>query len=764
MGKKKKQLQHEIATSEDRIKLKENILLLINSETYVAMKKNEIAQFMDIEEKQLVDLEKALNELIEEGFIAKSKKGRYVSSSITKIVRGKFRSSGRGFGFVLPDEKDEDVFVSGTNANGAMNDDIVLAKVTKESITYTDGRAKKKREGEIYKIVSRGTKQIVGSFQKSKNFAFVLPDNKRFDSDIYIPIKYVGDAKDGDKVVVEITVWPKNEKRAEGKIVKVLGNYKETGVDVLSVIYSFGIPVEFPPEAIKQAEEIQQGVTNNDIADRRDIRSQRLVTIDGEDAKDLDDAVSIQILDNGLYRLGVHIADVSNYVRENTPLDDEAFNRGTSVYFADRVVPMLPEKLSNGICSLNQQVDRLAFSVTMDIDGAGNVVGHEIFESVINVKHRMTYNDVYNILENDSPELIEKYGDYCDDFRLMKELSFILKSRRDERGSIDFDFPEARIILDEDGKPIEIRKREMTIANKIIEEFMLLCNETVAERFEWLDVPFVYRIHEEPDVDKIANFLKYAITVGVDAGKLSGTQNIHPKMFGKILRQIKGTEREKIISTMLLRSLKKARYSDKNAGHFGLSSKSYCHFTSPIRRYPDLQIHRIMKEHIHGMLDEDRMNYYKSILFERTNHCSEREVSAEEAEREVEDIKKAEYMKEFIGDVFDGIISGVTSFGMFVELDNTVEGLIRVDNMNDDYYVYDEVHLKLTGERKGKIFQIGNKIKVVLVSVNISEKQIDFCIYDEEAPDKINLEKQKYIPRIQRKNLASKRKRKNKKI
>jgi ribonuclease R len=764
MGKQRKQIQQDIATGDERKQYKDDLLVFINSEAYVAMKKDELAQVMEVEEKHIPILEKALAELTDEGLIAKSKKGRYISSSATKIVRGKFRSSGRGFGFVISDDKEEDVFIAGSNANGAMNDDIVLAKVTKESITFDDGRSKKKREGEIYKIVTRGTKQIVGTFQKSKNFAFVIPDNKRFGSDVYIPMKYMGKAKDGDKVVAEITVWPKNDKRAEGKITEVLGNYKEPGVDILSVIYSFGIPIEFPPEVIVQVEKVKQGVTSSDIGNRRDLREQRLVTIDGEDAKDLDDAVSIQVLDNGLYRLGVHIADVSNYVKENTPLDDEAFNRGTSVYFADRVIPMLPEKLSNGICSLNENVDRLAFSVTIDIDRDGNIMGNEIFESVICVKHRMTYNDVYNILENNVPKLLEKYGDYCEDFKLMKELSLILKSRRDERGSIDFDFPEARIILNEEGIPIEIRKREMTIANKIIEEFMLLCNETVAERFAWLEIPFVYRIHEEPDIEKIGNFLRFATSAGVDAGKMTGAQSIHPQMFRKILEKIKGTEKEKIISTMLLRSLKKARYSDINAGHFGLSSKCYCHFTSPIRRYPDLQIHRIMKEHIHGTLSEDRINYYASVLSERADHCSEREVSAEEAEREVEDIKKAEFMKQFIGDVFDGIISGVTGFGMFIELDNTVEGLIRLDNMNDDYYNYDEVNLKLTGEHTGKTYQLGDKIKVVLVSVNVNEKQIDFCVYDSEAGDQISLEKPKYRPKSKRNNSPVQRKRKNKKI
>jgi len=590
----------------------------------------------------------------------------------------------------------------------------------------------RKAEGEVVRILKRANKTVVGTFESSRYFGFVVPDDTRISGDIFIPKDEFNNAKSGYKVVAEIVKWPEKRRNAEGRIIEVIGDKDDPGNDIVSIIKAYELKEEFPEEVIRQAEAIPDVVSEDMIKGRRDLRNLRMVTIDGEDAKDLDDAVSIEVLPNGNYRLGVHIADVSYYVTENSPLDKEALKRGTSVYLVDRVIPMLPKKLSNGICSLNPKVDRLAFTVMMDIDRKGKVIDHEIFESVINIDERMTYTNVYKILVEKDEELIKRYEYLVDDFQKMQELALILRQRRFERGAIDFDFEEAKIILDEKGKPVDIKRYEITIANKIIEEFMLVCNETVAEHFFWANVPFVYRIHEDPDPEKIESLAEFVHNLGYT---LKGINKIHPKALQQLLEKIKGKNEERIISTVMLRSLQKARYSSNNAGHFGLAAKYYSHFTSPIRRYPDLIIHRIMKDYLKGRMDEQREEYLERNLPEIAKQCSERERAADEAERETEDLKKVEYMKQHEGEIFTGIISGVTSFGMFVELENTIEGLVRLSSMDDDYYVFNEKMYCLMGERTRKIYRIGDEVRVQVARADVPTRQIDFVLAEDDQED-----------------------------
>jgi ribonuclease R len=580
--------------------------------------------------------------------------------------------------------------------------------------------------------LKRANNRVVGTFENSRYFGFVVPDEKKICGDVFIPKDEFNNAKSGQKVIAEIVKWPEKRRNAEGKVVEIIGDKDKPGTDILSIIKSHNLPEQFPEDVLRNAESISDTVTEDMLKGRRDLRNLRMVTIDGEDAKDLDDAVSIQRLPDGNYRLGVHIADVSYYVTENSPLDREALRRGTSVYLVDRVIPMLPKKLSNGICSLNPNVDRLAFTVMMDIDNRGKVKNHEIYESVININERMTYNNVRKILDEKDEELCKRYDYLIDDFRTMEELALILRKKRFARGAIDFDFDEAKIILDENGKPIEIRKYEYSIANRIIEEFMLVCNETVAEHFYWANAPFVYRIHEDPDSEKIQSFSEFLHKLGYH---FKGAGNVHPRALQDLLEKVKGTKEERIISTVMLRSLQKARYSHESFGHFGLAAKFYCHFTSPIRRYPDLIIHRIMKEYLKNKVDEAREEELNEKLPVIAKSCSERERAAEEAERETEDLKKVEFMKDKEGQVFEGIISGVTSFGMFVEMDNTIEGLVRMSSLEDDYYIFDDVRYCLIGERTRKIYRIGDSVTVQLAKADIASRQIDFILAREEDKD-----------------------------
>ncbi|HEX3028918.1 MAG TPA: ribonuclease R [Clostridia bacterium] len=746
---------------------KEKIVAFMKEDAYKPLLFKELVTVLAVPEADVGEFISVIEELESEGRIFKTHRDRYGVPERMSLIVGRLQGNERGFGFVVPDVEDAgDIFISADSLNGAMHDDRVVARINKKV------SGDKRSEGEVIRILKRANSTVVGTFEHSRYFGFVVPDNKKMSGDIFIPKDEFMNAKPGQKVVAEIVKWPEKRRNAEGRIIEIIGDKGEPGADILSIIKSHNLIENFDDDVIKQAEAISENVTEDMLKGRRDLRKLRMVTIDGEDAKDLDDAVSIEKLPGNNYRLGVHIADVSNYVRENSPLDKEALKRGTSVYLVDRVIPMLPRKLSNGICSLNPKVDRLAFTVMMDIDQTGRVLNHEIFESVLNIDERMTYKNVYKILEEKDEELCKRYDYLLEDFETMKELALILRKKRFSRGAIDFDFEEAKIILDEKGKPVEVKRYEITIANKIIEEFMLACNETVAEHFFWAGVPFVYRIHEDPDSDKIESLAEFVYNLGYT---LKGINKIHPRALQDLLNKVKGKKEERIISTVMLRSLQKARYSNNNSGHFGLAAKYYCHFTSPIRRYPDLIIHRIMKESLKGFLNEQREEQLNDNLPEIARMCSERERAAEEAERETEDLKKTEFMKEHEGEEFVGIISGVTSFGMFVELDNTIEGLVRMSSMEDDYYIYNEKQYCLVGERTRKTYRIGDSVRVMLSKADIASRRIDFILIAKEekmecaeqaAPPTINtlkVEKRKWKKGVDEKvkrNISGKKKRK----
>lgn len=697
--------------------------------------KERILQFLEDEGKPILDMHlfqalaleiedggtfsHMMDELETEGKVIKTKKGKYAIPIRMNIILGKLQTTQKGFGFVIPQNVvSDDIFIPVVELNGGMNGDLVFAKVTGSSDL---GR---KKEGTIIKIIKHANEKIVGTFESNEGFGFVVPDDKKLSMDIYVARADFNGAKSGHKVVVKITKWPEGRRNPEGLVSEVLGFMDEKGVDVLSVIKKFQLPEAFPKKVLKQAESIPTEVADESLKGRRDLRDLQIVTIDGSDAKDLDDAVNVTKLPNGNYLLGVHIADVTHYVEEGSKLDKEALERGTSVYLIDRVIPMLPPALSNGICSLNPQVNRLTLSCEMEINGRGQVVKHTIFESVIKTVERMTYTDVSDLLESVEREELSKYDYLLPVFKDMEALCHILKGRRTERGAIDFDFPEPQITLDETGKPIEIKNRERRIANRIIEEFMLLANETVAEHVFWLEYPFVYRVHEEPDPERIANFNKFLNNFSL---RIKGTEeDLHPKAIQQLLLDVAGHKEEPIVSKLMLRTLKQARYSPENAGHFGLAAKYYCHFTSPIRRYPDLQIHRILKEMIHGQLTEKRLAALVAIVDYAARQSSDRERVAEQAERETDDMKKCEYMLQFIGQKFEGIISSVTSFGIFTALENTIEGLTRVGAMEDDYYIYDEEHLCFIGERTRKKYAIGDSVELLVDKVNVGFREIDF--------------------------------------
>ncbi|MEJ8554569.1 ribonuclease R [Tepidibacter sp. Z1-5] len=701
--------------------MKETLLKFMKENAYNPLTKEDLSNIFDIHPAERAMFYNFLDELEEEGEIYKTKKNRYGLPSKMNLFVGRIQMHQRGFGFVVSNEEGiGDLFIPAEHLNGAMHNDKVVARIMETA------KESRRAEGEVIKIVERSIKTVVGVYEPNKNFGFVVADNKRFTRDIYIPKAESLRATYGDKVVCEITQWPQKGRNPEGKIIEVLGKKGEKGVDILSVIRELGLPEEFPNKVLAEAQKIDNEVPKEEIQRRVDLRNITTFTIDGADAKDLDDAVSIEVLDNGNHKLGVHIADVTHYVKEGSKLDKEALKRGTSVYLIDRVIPMLPTKLSNGLCSLNPNVDRLTLSIFMEIDDNGNVVNHEIVESVINTKARMVYTDVSDILENEDEELINKYNDLVEDFRTMEKLARILMKRRSSRGAIDFDFAEAKIILDKNGKVLDIKKYERRIANRIIEEFMLVSNETVAEHFFWLKIPFVYRIHETPNSEKIEQFNKFVATFGYHIkGDL---EVVHPKSLQMLLHEIKGKNEEMVVSTLMLRSLKQAKYSPDCSGHFGLAAKYYSHYTSPIRRYPDLQIHRIIKEAINGKIDDKRIQSLKKIVSYSADQSSIRERAADDAQREVEDLKKAEYMADRIGEEFEGRISSVTSFGMFVEVENTVEGLIRLSNLNDDYYIFDSDNYVLIGEHTKKTYKIGDALKVKVSSVNIDFKEIELTI------------------------------------
>lgn len=705
---------------------KERIKGFIHEKSYHPLSFEELAVVLDVPQEDREALQQVLDEMEATGLIFKTRKGKYGAPERMGLIAGRFQGNERGFGFVISDDTNqEDLFIQIDHLNGVMHGDRVMAKITK----YPESN--RRAEGEIIKILNRANDKIVGVFVRSGSLGFVTPDHRKIKGDIIVPMDKAMGAVPHQKVIVEITRYPEAERNAEGRITEILGDSEEAGVDVLSIIRTYNLPLEFPDEVITEAKAVSQQISAEDLQGRRDLRDLTMVTIDGEDARDLDDAVSLEMKADGNYRLGVHIADVAHYVREGSALDDEALKRGTSVYFPDRVIPMLPRELSNGICSLNPQVDRLAFTVIMDIDSLGRVVNHEIFESIIHSNQRMTYTNVYKILEEKDEALIEQYKPLVPMFEKMKELALILRKKRSLRGAIDFDFEEAKIIVDENGKPIDIKRYPITIANKIIEEFMLLCNETVSEHFYWANIPFVYRIHEDPDPEKIESLNAFLFNFGQ---RIKGSGNVHPRALQDVLEKVKGTPQERMISTMMLRSLQKARYSNEHVWHFGLAAGYYSHFTSPIRRYPDLIIHRIMKEYIHGAFEDRTNEHYAAILPDITKQCSERERNAEEAERDCDDLKKAEYMQQHVMETFTGIVSGITSFGMFIELENTIEGLIRLSSMDDDYYRYDEKQYCLIGERTGKIYRIGDTLDIVVTRSSPENRQIDFVLATGDEP------------------------------
>ena len=704
-------------------KRKKIIYEFICDDMYVPMKLKELAILLQVPKEQRSELKAVMDALEAEGKVHVSQKGKYLKGA-GRTLRGVYQAHPRGFGFVTIEGETDDIFIPEKETNGALHGDTV-------EILLTASPEGKRKEGKIVKIAERGTAKIVGLYQvaKGKHYGFVIPDNQRFLQDIFVPEERAKGAVDGHKVVVELTSYGSDNAKPEGKIVEILGHVNDPGVDIMSIVKSYDLPVEFPEKVMNQAERVPEEVSDADMAGRKDLREWVMVTIDGEDAKDLDDAVSLTRTEDGKnWILGVHIADVANYVQERSALDREALHRGTSVYLADRVIPMLPHRLSNGICSLNAGGDRLAMSCIMTVDAKGDVIDHEICESVIRVNERMSYTSVKKILEDHDEEETTRYIDLVPMFEEMEQLAGILRNRRHQRGSIDFDFPESKIMLDEEGHPMEIRSYDRNVATKIIEDFMLLANETVAEEYYWREIPFVYRVHETPDEDKIK---KLAILINNFGYSLHISDEVRPGQIQKLLAKIQGSPQETMISRLALRSMKQARYTPENDGHFGLAARYYPHFTSPIRRYPDLQLHRIIKDDLRGRMNEKKMEHYQTILPEVTRQASETERRAEEAERETIRLKKAEYMEAHIGEVFEGVISGITNWGIYVELSNTIEGLVHVANMYDDHYDYYEDRYEMVGEHTGKTYKLGETVYVRVIDADCLTRTIDFEMADE---------------------------------
>lgn len=704
--------------NEKFIQRKQVIYELINDPAYSPMKAKEIAMLLQIPKENREELNDVLDALVREGKISVSTKGKYGKLE-NNAVTGTFESTQKGFGFVAVEGEEQDIYINEKDTLDAMYGDRVAVIITTPAVS---GR---RREGKVIKILEHAVTEVVGTFEKNEKFGFVVCDNQKIGEDIFIPKDKSMGAVSGHKVVVKITKYPQGNKSAEGVVTEILGHVNDPGVDILSIIRAYNIPMEFPKDVMKSLETQPDEVLESDKEGRLDIRSWQTVTIDGEDAKDLDDAITLS-KEGEDYLLGVHIADVSHYVKEHSPLDKEALNRGTSVYLVDRVIPMLPHKLSNGICSLNQGCDRLALSCIMRINAKGEIIDHQILETVINVDRRMTYTSVKKILADEDKDEIEEYKELVPMFKLMQELSSIIRTKRYKRGSIDFDFPESKIILDKEGHPIDIKPYERNVATKIIEDFMLAANETVAEDMYWKELPFVYRTHDKPDPEKIIRLGTFINNFGYDI-KI-GRDEIHPKELQKLLDNITGSEEENMISRLTLRSMKRAQYTTECTGHFGLAARYYCHFTSPIRRYPDLQIHRIIKESLKGGLNAKRLSHYDAILSDVAHHSSTTERRADEAERETEKLKKVEYMEDRIGEEFDGVVSGITAFGIYVELPNTVEGLVHINSLKDDYYEFFENTYELIGERSHNKYVLGQKVKVRLTATDKLLKTIDFEI------------------------------------
>ena len=716
-------------TAEQLNQRKKIILELLDDAFYVPMKEKELAVFLQVSREDRNDLKICLDELVREGKITISAKGKITKGE--KRLIGTFISNRRGFGFVHVEGMEDDLFIPEDETHGAFHNDLVEVVLVpgRSGRRAVPGRGRR-QEATVKRILEHGIEHVVGTYEKSKTYGFVIPDNTKIDCDIFIPNERSKGAMDGHKVVVEITDYGSAGKNPEGKVVEILGHRNDPGVDILSIVKAYDIPYEFPEKVMNQAARVPEEILEADCNGREDLRGISMVTIDGEDAKDLDDAVHVRRLEDGTYELGVHIADVSNYVQENSALDWEAKERGTSVYLTDRVIPMLPHRLSNGICSLNQGVDRLALSCIMTIDQKGKCTDYRIVESVICVDRRMTYTNVAKIIEDHDPDLMQEYEPLVPMFFLMKELSAILRKNRHKRGSIDFDFPETRILLDEKGRPTDIRPYERNSATMLIEDFMLAANETVAQHFYWLELPFVYRTHEAPDMEKIQKLSTFLYNMGYHI-HVKG-EEIHPKEIQKLIGSIEGTPEEAMILRLTLRSMKQAKYTTECTGHFGLACDYYCHFTSPIRRYPDLQIHRIIKEYLRGRMKENRIAHYDSILPQVAEHSSRTERRAEEAERETEKLKKAQYMSERIGETYTGVISGVTAWGIYVELPNTVEGMVALNKMEGDYYLFDETLHEVRGKTTGQVWKLGQTVTVQVKDVDFLTRSIDFALVRDE--------------------------------
>lgn len=701
----------------------ELILNFMKDENYTPMKAKEMAMILGVPKKEYNQFLDIIRYLEENYKIVKNRKNRYRLIG-ENFVEGIYRKNQRGFGFVKIDDREDEIYIAKEYSLNALNGDRVLIEITEEQNKV------KRAEGKIKKIIKHEKETVVGTFQENRNFGFVVPDDKAFGTDIFISKGKFLNAKNNQKVVVKITKYPQKGKNAEGEIIEVLGSIDEAGVDMLSIIKEYDLPAEFPENVIEEAKKYGNKIDEKDIQNRIDCRQDIIFTIDGEDAKDLDDAVRVIKLKNGNYRLDVHIADVSYYVREGSLLDKEAQIRGTSVYMLSRVIPMLPKELSNGICSLNAGQDRFTLSCSMEINNKGEVVSAEVYKGIINVTERMNYHDVQKILDKSDEKVLKKYEKYIGNFELMAELAEILKKKRLEQGYLNLDIPESKIDLDENGKVISIGKYETSFSNEIIEQFMLSANETIAEKFYWLEAPFIYRVHEDPDIEKVKELNKFLYNFGLKIRIVN--EKIYPKEVSKILEEIKGKEEEKVVSTLILRTLKIARYEAENKGHFGIASKYYCHFTSPIRRYPDLFIHRIISKYLEEnyVVSDKFIEDFKQKAIDRARMSSEREKVATKAERDSEDMKKAEFMQDKIGQEYEGIVSSVTQFGIFVELENTVEGLIRFENLGNEYFIYDEDRKRLIGENSNKVYKIGDKVKIRVVSANKLLRQIDFEIVE----------------------------------
>lgn len=707
-------------------KRKKVICDLLHDDMYVPMKEKELVMLLQVSGEDREEFNRLLQELLVEGKIQITKRGKYIKAdgkAEKQCLAGTFISHPKGFGFVEIEGETEDYYVPEGKSGDAFHMD-------KVQIALLPAAKGKRQEAEVVRILERGMKRVVGTFQKSKNFGFVIPDNTKIGKDIFVSAERSKGAADGHKVVVELTSYGGEGRKPEGKVVEILGHINDPGVDIMAIVKSYDLPVEFGERVLNQAARVAKEVSEEDMEGRMDLRNMVMVTIDSEDAKDLDDAVSVS-KDGEDYLLGVHIADVTNYVQENSALDREALKRGTSVYLVDRVIPMLPHTLSNGMCSLNAGVDRLALSCLMKVDKKGEVIDYKIAETVINVNRRMSYTAVKLILEEKDGETIKEYEELVPMFQMMEELAGLLRARRKVRGSIDFDFPETKMILDKEGHPTDIKPYDRNVATKIIEDFMLLANETVAQHFFWLEYPFVYRTHDVPDAEKIEKLCLFIHNFGY--GIKTKKEEIHPKEIQKLLTKIDGTPEEALISRLTLRSMKRARYSVENTGHFGLACQYYCHFTSPIRRYPDLQIHRIIKEQLRGRMNANRIEHYGKILPEVAKQASDMERRADEAERETEKLKKAEYMQSRIGECYEGVISGVTSWGIYVELPNTVEGMIHVSKLPGDFFYYDEAAYEMVGQDTGKRYKLGEKLRVRVEGIDKLTRTIDFGIPFEES-------------------------------